>query len=55
MNLSLIHKEMIANLNLKGRDLFQSMNDLFNQKGRSLKDFIKHSPLIDAKRDKYFC
>lgn len=53
LNLSLIHKEMIATLNLKGRDVLSSMNDLFNE--RTLQEFVRHSPFIDHAREKYFC
>jgi hypothetical protein len=46
---------MIANLNLKGRDLLRPISELFNQKGRSLKEFVRHSLIIDNSRGKHFC
>ena len=45
---------MIATLNLKGRDVLStSFNDIFNS--RSLKDFVRYSPIIDPSRNKHFC
>ena len=47
LSVSSLYNEMIAMLNIKGRDLFSpSMADLYHQK-HSLSDFIKQSPLID--------
>ncbi len=52
-NLSVLHKELISTLNLKGRDLFGSIADIFNK--LSLKDFVKHNLSIDPKRPKNLC
>lgn len=53
LNLSLIHKEMVGILNLKGRELLGSIADIFNT--RPLKDFVHHSLIIDSKREKFMC
>ncbi len=49
----MLHKEMLASLNLKGRDLLGSVADIFNS--RSLKEFVRHTLVLDPNRDKAFC
>jgi hypothetical protein len=44
---------MIGILNLKGRELMGSIADIFNS--RLLKDFVRHSIIIDSKREKFLC
>ena len=53
LNLSLIHKEMIGTLNLKGRELLSPLAEIFNS--RTFKDFVRHSLIIDLKREKFLC
>lgn len=53
LNLSIIFKESVAHLNLKGKYLINGVTELLNSK--SLEDFYKTSPYIDEKRSSYFC
>lgn len=53
LNSGIIHKKMVATLNIKGRDLLGQVPDIFNS--RPLKDYVIHTLILDASREKFLC
>ena len=54
LNLSVIYKEMVANLNIKGKELLNGYEQILVN-SKSLEEFMEYSIFIDKSRERFFC